>query len=537
MSARDVAGLASEDGERAVSHLLEDAEPYGADCPPEGDGGKKRRPSQAEVLVRTAIENVAELFHDPDGEAFAVIPAGTRRRPHRETWKLRGKGFRSWLVRAFWQAESKPPGSQALADALNVLEGLAVHEGDERPTFVRVAAHEGAIYLDLGREDWSAVEVTAEGWRVIHDPPVRFRRPKSLRPLPLPEDGGDLTRDLRPLVNVPDDSQWALVLTWLVGVFQPRGPFHILSVQGEQGSAKSNLCRVLRQVVDPASLLLRATPKEERDLAVACRSSRVLAYDNLSGMPSWLSDSLCRIATGGGFATRQLYSDDEEALFDLQAPIVLNGIDDMLGRPDLAERSLVLYLPAIPKRNRSAERELDAAFAERWPRILGALLSAVCCSLARVEGVSLESSPRMADAARWATAAEPALGLEPGAVLRAIEAGQEEAIHQGLDAEPVAQALLQLLEELREKEGRRHWSGSPTRLLKDLRAAAEELTSSRSFPKSAAALTNRLTRVAPALRHIGVVIERGRSKRGRTIAIRDQRLEDLFADESDLGAD
>lgn len=491
---------------------------------------KKGRPSQSELLVKLALGNVAELFHDPDGCSFAVLPVATGGREHLETWKLRGKGFKSWLCRLFWIAEKKAPGSQAVADAIGVLEGFAIYEGEERETFVRIGGTEGAIYVDLGDEHWSAVEVTAEGWRIVSNPPVRFRRPKSLRPLPVPEPGGDLERDLRPLLNIPDDTQWVRAQTWLVGSYRPKGPHHMLVIQGEQGSGKSLTARRMRQTVDPASLVLRSAPREERDLAVACRSGHVLAYDNLSGIPSWLSDAFCRIATGGGFGTRQLYSDDEEALFDLQAPILLNGIDDMLERPDLAERSLTLNLPAIPDEERRDEKSLDAEFLERWPRIFGALLDAVACSLSRVDEVQLEVSPRMADAARWATAAEPALGLAPGAVVRAIQAGQEEALHQGLESEPVAQALLVMLD-----EGRQVWTGSPSQLLKEFHSVAQELATGRGFPKSPGALGNRLTRVAPSLRRIGVQVLRHRTKHGRTVEVRDCR--GLLADHENDPAD
>jgi hypothetical protein len=117
-------------------------------------------PSQATRLVDLALTTSIELFHTPDGEAYATIAV----EGHRETWPLKVKAFRRWLARLFYQAEDKSPGSQAVQDALGVLEGKAVFEGPECPVSLRLAEHGGNIYVDLADEHWQAVEVTSSGW-------------------------------------------------------------------------------------------------------------------------------------------------------------------------------------------------------------------------------------------------------------------------------------------------------------------------------------------------------------------------------------
>ena len=71
-----------------------------------------------------------------------------------------------------------------------------------------------------------------------------------------------------------------LFVGYLVGMFGP-GPFAILAIYGEQGSAKSTLCRIIRQLIDPNTAGLRSQPKDERDLLIAARHSAVLAFGNL----------------------------------------------------------------------------------------------------------------------------------------------------------------------------------------------------------------------------------------------------------------
>jgi hypothetical protein len=171
----------------------------------------------------------------------------------------------------------------------------------------------------------------------------------------------------------------------------------VIVLSGEQGSAKSTFSAILRALLDPNTAPLRALPREDRDLFIAASNGHVLAFDNVSGLPAWISDTLCRLATGGGFAVRQLYSDQDEVLFDAARPVILNGIEDIVTRPDLADRAVFLTLEPIPEERRRPEQELWAAFEAERPRILGVLLDAVAKGLAQLQHTKLDRLPRMAD--------------------------------------------------------------------------------------------------------------------------------------------
>lgn len=158
----------------------------------------------------------------------------------------------------FWEAERRPAPSQARQDALAVLEGMAIHEGDQNEVYVRLAEYGERVYLNLGDEQWRAVEITRDGRHVIGDPPVRFERRVGMKPLPLPRKGGSLNT-LRDFINVTD-REWPLALASLVGMFNVRGPHAVTTMSGEQGSGKSTNCRVLRRVVDPNEAELRGAP-------------------------------------------------------------------------------------------------------------------------------------------------------------------------------------------------------------------------------------------------------------------------------------
>jgi hypothetical protein len=262
---------------------------------------------------------------------------------------------------------------------------------------------------------------------------------------------------------------------------------------------------VLRVLVDPAVEPLRSLPRSERDLAIAASNSWVLAYDNLSGIPDRVSDALCRLATGGGFATRQLYTDDEEIVFSAKRPIILNGIDDIATRGDLQERSLLISLPSIPEEQRVEEATFWATFEAARPRIFGALLSGVSVALRNAESVRLERKPRMADFAVRATAMEAAFGWEPGSFERVYADNRQEASEALLANEPLVDAIRELLEYEGESiGGESWWWGTATQLLKALgHYADDDVKRSRAWPGGPQALSRRLNRIAPALRAAG----------------------------------
>jgi hypothetical protein len=223
-------------------------------------GGRGQK--QADILI--GLAQSAELFHSPDGTAFADLDING----HRETWPIRSKGFRRWLARRFYDALHGAPSSEALASALNVIEAKAHFDAPEREVYIRVGGLDGRLYLDLADETWRAVEVTTTGWRVIDDPPVRFRRTAGMRALPVPVRGGSVEK-LRSFLNVRSDADFVLVVAWALAVLRNRGPYPVLVLSGEQGSAKSSFSAILRALLDPNTAPLRALPREDRDLFIA----------------------------------------------------------------------------------------------------------------------------------------------------------------------------------------------------------------------------------------------------------------------------
>jgi hypothetical protein len=482
-----------------------------------GQEAEERRASQADVLAGLLLQSGAELFHTPgghDSEAYASVTL----QGHRETWPVKSTAFGRYLSFLYYEKFDKVPGSQAVQDAKNLLAGQAAFNGAEYPVAVRLAEHQGAIYLDLADRDWRAVRVTRDGWEVVTEVPVRFVRRRGMLPLPAPVSGGSL-QEFFALVNLPTEELRLLFVAWLLKAYRPGTPFPVLNVNGEQGSAKSTLGRMARDLVDPNQAPLRRPPRNEQDLMIAANNGWVVAFDNLSGISAELSDALCCLSTGGGFGTRELYTDDEEKLFRATRPVIINGIDDVVWRADLLDRSVNLTLPVIDEDKRQDEETLWQRFEEARPRILGAVLNIVSAALRNLPQVKLANPPRMADLARWVAAAEPALGVPAGRFLEVYRRNRGEADAQLLENSEVAQAVIRMM------VIHRIWEGTPTALLEELnKFCPDEATrKGKHWPANPGVLSKQLRRLSPVLRRgagINVVLGERDDTRNRNKVVR-----------------
>ena len=464
-----------------------------------GDGAV----NEADILVQLAKS--VELFRCPDGSSYADLEVNG----HRETWPVKSKTFKRWLERHYYQLERRAPSAFALQSAIGLIEARAQYDAPEREIYVRVATVGSHLYLDLCDEAWRAVEVDPTGWRVIERPPVRFRRAAGMQPLPEPTCGGTLDM-LRAFLNVRSGADFVLVVAWVLTALRTHSGYPLLVLSGEQGSAKSTFSQLLRSLVDPNTAPLRALPQQERDLFIAATNGHLLAFDNVSALPEWLSDTFCRLATGTGFAARQLYSDLDEILFKAAKPILLNGIEEIVTRPDLADRAVFLVLEPIAEESRRAESELWAKFETERSQIMGVLLDGLVMGLKKLPETRLAKLPRMADFVLWATACETAY-WPTGTFSAAYLANRDNAVEDVLEADPVASAIRGMM------QGRETWSGSASELLVVLpRYADAGVPKTKSWPPSARSLGNRARRAATFLRKVGIGITFSREGKTRT---------------------
>ena len=434
-----------------------------------------------------------ELFCTPMGEPFITMDVSG----HQETWPVQSPRVRRIMRACYRNVYDFHLPAARIDTAMRWMEADALTEPTET-TFTRVGQCGDEIYLDLCNDAWQAIRITPDGWQIVDQCPVRFVRHSGMQVLPMPLAGGSIDQ-LRPLLNLPDDDAWILIVSWIFGTLSPAGAYPLLVLSGEHDSAKSSACRMARQVIDPSATPLRSPPRDEEDLIVAAQRTHILGYDNLSTISPGLSDSLCRVATGGALGARRRHKNREEVVLSARRPIVLNGIgDDLVERDDLCSRCIMVRPPSIPKSRRLTERALRARFSKIHPHVLGAFLNAAVTALRRIGKVDAADLPRMADFATWVIAGEPALPWKPGQFREAYERNISRLTAMRLEGNPLCRGLRALMQQT---EGT--WSGTAEELYAELYGkVSSKMRQTKAWPARPITLRGDLTRLAPSLRSI-----------------------------------
>ncbi len=482
---------------------------------------RTRTDARADGIVNLVTDSGALLFHDERGEAYAAVaqPAG------RSILAIRSPNFGHWLGRLVWELTGKAPSGPALASARQVLAGIANFDGPKHPLHVRCAWHEEAIWVDLdGRR---AVRIQPGEWEVVEKPPILFRSLPHQTALPMPVRGGDPRRVLG-FLNVSDAQTELLLLCFLTAAFVPDIPIPALLVHGIQGSAKTTLLKIVKRLVDPSRVEVRGGVKSLDEFALAAWQTRALFFDNLTGVPQWLSDALCRAVTGEGWSKRTNYTDEDSTVFAYRRIVGLTGINLVAERADLLDRSLIVPLQPVDQGKRVPEEVFWRMFEQSRPRILGGLFETLACAMENKDRLTLREFPRMADFAWWGAAAAEALGHGADEFLTAYAQNVGRQNEAALDASPVAQAVIAFM------ETRDRWEGTPGALLEQLDHAADALhidRKSRSWPKQPNWLTRRLREVQPNLSAVGIHFDQRRSM-GRNIAILGRVAQAVVSDDN-----
>ncbi len=188
---------------------------------------------------------------------------------HIEHCGVRSRRFRFfWLRNEMFNDGQITLGRKAVDDFIETLAARATFSPDQFDAHLRVA--------DLGVRTGSTWQTTAggpsridaKGWQVLERPPVKFVRPQGKLALPAPKRGGTID-DLRDFLNVATEADFYMVVAWLLAALWPTGPYPILVISGEHGSAKSTTARLLRSIVDPNVAPIRTPPREDRDMLIA----------------------------------------------------------------------------------------------------------------------------------------------------------------------------------------------------------------------------------------------------------------------------
>lgn len=467
-----------------------------------------RKPKTAEIIVALIESKEILLFHDDLKQGYISI-----NKTGAKVLKIKSRDSKAWIRHLVFTELKQTISSEVFKEILQTLESKALIEGDLYKLSTRVAKTKKAIYYDLGEK---SVEITTQGWKITSTPPILFKRLPHQKPQVQPEKNG-VPQDLLEFVNLKDKNQQILFLISLATSFIPGWPHPIPVIFGSQGSAKSTLCRIFKDMVDPSVIKDLSMPRNNTQFIQTASHHWVYNLDNLSYLPDWLSDSLSRAVTGSGFSKRELFTDDEDFIYTFKRVILLNGINTVVSKPDLLDRSILFNLERITDKKREKEEDFWNRYLKAKPKILGGFFSAISEAMKVINSIKLSKIPRMADFAVWGVALAQPMGYERKDFLNAYDLSIASQHDEALENSQIGTGILNILKE------KGVWEGTTTELLNELekRAGALKLNiKSKKWPKSATWLSRAIEIIKYNLESKGVEIVKNKVKGLRTIRLR-----------------
>ena len=461
---------------------------------------KKEKKSQTERLLEIVESKNIVFFHDERNNGYLHIQIND----HKEVWPCRGRDLKDWLSNQFWIAEHNSPSGESIRSVTATLEGKARFEGEQINLSNRSATRDTEIWYDLTNNLWQAVKITTEGWEIISEPPILFRRYSHHKAQIVPIHQGDANLIFN-YVNITKQKQRLLLLVYVISCFVPEIAHVILIIFGSQGSAKSTLSKILRRIKDPSLLEVASLPKSTQELIQILDHNDFIFFDNVSHISEEISDLLCKAVTGSGFSKRILYTDDEDHICSFKRCIGINGINIVSTRADLLERSLLVELDRIESHNRKSEKEINDKFERDLPIILGGIFDVLVKAMKKRSEINLTdlALPRMADFALWGCAISEALGFTKEEFLSAYKENIVQQTWTALNENVVGSAVLAFM------ENKTEWDGTASELLQQLTTTAyvEDINIFEKYwPKASNFLTRRLNELKVPLKEAGITI-------------------------------
>lgn len=434
-----------------------------------------------------------EIFSDQHKNAWVRIFC----KGHYEIMPCNSTQFIEYLSHEYYRRFNESVSASVIRDAIVTISGKAQYESKMHDLSVRSTYDNGILWYDLVNSDWQVVKITKEGWKVVDEYPILFKRHAHQKEQVKPIKGGD-AKLLEKYINLSDPQEKLLVLVNIISYFLPHIPRPLLYLQGQQGSAKTTQTKFIRKVVDPSELDVTTFPKNSEELVQMLNHHHVITFDNLSRIDNDMSDTLCRAITGGGVSKRKLYTDNADIFYSFTRGIVMNGINTTILKPDLLDRSIVVELDVIDRENRKTEQEVWNEFNSDLPKILGGIYDVLVQSLFLVSSTEVEQPPRMADFTLWGSCIAKALGYTQQQFLDAYYKNIKESVSEVAESDTTSNRIVDLID----RKG--VWTGRMEELYQEIRSDDYE---TGYFPRSASALSRHIKVIKPSLLELGYVIE------------------------------
>jgi len=495
-----------------------------------GNDAEEPTPSRTKKIAKKLIDLVdlncpllfVDQYNKPHVWATVVTATGLS---YREVIPIESKRFETYISGLYYtNTDGEVANREAISDTIRILAAKALYENQTtKELYLRVAwrltEKQDEIYYDLTDQMRRCVRITSQGWQIIpHTQDVLFRRFGQISQVePSSNYSQNVFDKFLDLMHITDPQQRLLSKVLIISHFIPSIAHPIDLAHGEKGSVKTTFCRCIKRLVDPSMPELLTIHSDKREFAQQLYHNHLVIYDNVKSVPEWFSDEVCKAITGGGISKRQLFTDDEDVVYEYKGCVIINGINIALIEPDALDRSIMLEYKRLPEDKRRSESEVLAEFESMKPEQLGYIMDTLVKALQIKPNLNLQRLPRMADFAIWGEAIARALGYKEFEFLAAynanISAQNVEVIEASLLGPVVVRFASNLLlrtngKQEEEKDQQRLqgnnqnkglllWEGRAEELLKALEGIAGgpefaiDIKKARDWPKKA----NRLTRM------------------------------------------
>jgi hypothetical protein len=487
--------------------------------------------NSATELLTIVKPEIVELFKDQLNNPFAAI----RINGHFETMPIPASSsskFKMWVCKTYYEKEQKVlSNGETIAAVCNTLRAKALFGDVTKTLNLRVSngndASNKAIYYDLTNKDCQVVKITESGWSVenSNDVPIIFRRYQNQRAqvIPSKEYPPNILDKFLNLINIEDGEGTRLLLKcYIITLFIPDIAKAALMLHGPESAGKTACQELIKSVVDPSVIPTLTFPRDIDGLIQQFSHNYVAYYDNVSILPEWLSDALCRAVTGTGFSKRELYSDDDDVIYQFLRCIGFNGINLAATKSDLLDRGIIMGLKRIDDKEKKI-RELKGEILPEFEKILPQLLGYIFDILVRVlrvmnnGGIEIKAKSRMADFEKYAEIISQCMDYEPMKFINAYHENKKLKTDNVLETSPVAKAVIEFM------ETRERWRGTNPELLAELESVTSSLKINtqreRLWPKAANVLGRRLNEIKSNLEEVGIMINESKDPIKRTVIL------------------
>lgn len=392
--------------------------------------------------------------------------------------------------------------NDSLRQLIEMIEVKARIDNMRILSFVRIGKTEEDFYYDLGGN--GKVRIGENGYEVVNDANICFIKKATALDQCKPIENKDIdVWDLKPFINVKTDEAFILFLVNLISHFVPNIPHQILILNGNQGSSKSTVSRIIKKIIDPSTVDIYSFPTNKEDLVLHLNSAYLVIYDNLGRIKPEFNDILCQVATGGKFLKRKLFTDSDLVTFSLKKGLVLNGINLATDQPDLLDRSIVLNLKTINSKDRKTEMDIFDEIDEIIPYILHDIFEIVSNAKKIYEDIELKELPRMADAVKWSCSIAEAMGVGADEYMRIYNSNQKNINIEVLSSNLVGTIIIDFM------DIRDSWIGPVSDLWEILNGKAfiNGVSKDKSWAKTPSQLSRNLNMLKTNLEKIGIFYE------------------------------